>query len=332
MYGFAYYRLPDSDKVYLIKGEYQQNFQTGFVILPFNSALPFTTICGQPSNIKIDNLVNLLNTDFLETKKYSSQLYPSTPYSRYISGAQAIIDSLKNKPNNKIVYSRVIERKCENVADTFLQLSTSYPHAYVFCFFTPNLGFWMGASPETLCEINNGCFNTMALAGTKNIKDSSPWDKKNIEEQAIVSQFLISKLRNAGLQPIMDALSTALCGPVKHLKTIIKAQLPSTSFASLSQQLIKTISPTPALCGHPRNNAVKLLNIYEMHNRECYGGCCGPVQISSAKASIWVNLRCMKIVNNHCNLFVGGGLTHLSTPNDEWHETEMKASTLINFL
>jgi isochorismate synthase len=40
----------------------------------------------------------------------------------------------------------------------------------------------------------------------------------------------------------------------------------------------------------------------------------------------------MKILPDNLALFVGGGITADSVPEDEWLETEMKAETLLSIL
>ena len=47
---------------------------------------------------------------------------------------------------------------------------------------------------------------------------------------------------------------------------------------------------------------------------------------------IFVNLRCAKIFQNKLNLYVGGGITAESNPEDEFHETEIKAETLLSVI
>ena len=75
-------------------------------------------------------------------------------------------------------------------------LLTSYPEAYVYCWFHPKTGFWLGASPETLLKINGQKVKTMALAGTQVYEGSThvEWDTKNYEEQKFVTEFLKNEL------------------------------------------------------------------------------------------------------------------------------------------
>jgi isochorismate synthase len=40
----------------------------------------------------------------------------------------------------------------------------------------------------------------------------------------------------------------------------------------------------------------------------------------------------MKVLENQLSLYVGGGITADSVPEDEWEETEIKAETLLSVL
>jgi isochorismate synthase len=46
----------------------------------------------------------------------------------------------------------------------------------------------------------------------------------------------------------------------------------------------------------------------------------------------FVNLRCMQVFSDHFEIHVGGGIVAGSTPEEEWHETELKANVLRNLI
>jgi isochorismate synthase len=69
----------------------------------------------------------------------------------------------------------------------------------------------------------------------------------------------------------------------------------------------------------------------EKHSREYYTGFLGPTGIDDLM-QLYVNLRCMKILDDRCVLYIGGGITQDSVPEDEWEETEIKADTLLSVL
>jgi isochorismate synthase len=81
----------------------------------------------------------------------------------------------------------------------------------------------------------------------------------------------------------------------------------------------------------PRKESLKLIRMLEKHNREYYAGFLGPVGINN-QLTLFVNLRCMKVLADRLALFVGGGITADSVPEEEWMETEIKAETLLTVI
>ena len=47
---------------------------------------------------------------------------------------------------------------------------------------------------------------------------------------------------------------------------------------------------------------------------------------------LFVNLRCMQIKGSTALLYVGGGITKDSIPEDEWEETVAKSKTMLKVL
>lgn len=52
--------------------------------------------------------------------------------------------------------------------------------------------------------------------------------------------------------------------------------------------------------------------------------------MSEEHSYLYVNLRCCQIQEGKAYLYLGGGYTKQSIPEDEWEETENKARTLLN--
>jgi isochorismate synthase len=95
-------------------------------------------------------------------------------------------------------------------------------------------------------------------------------------------------------------------------------------------ELINALHPTPAVCGLPRERALKLIAQHETHNRNFYAGLIG--KKSKQELAVFVNLRCMQVTKNDFLLYIGGGITQQSIPENEWNETENKAKTLARVL
>lgn len=246
---------------------------------------------------------------------------------KYIDLANCYLEQFKNDRALKAIFSRIkkIERKIkpEQLFDT---LCESYPDAFIYLVSSPFFGTWIGATPETLLHFENEIGNTISLAGTRESNSGIEWTDKEREEQKYVTDFILETLVNLNIESIkMDGPKTVNVGPVEHLKTDFEFKL-----NSLQQvELIERIHPTPAVCGLPRNEALEIIEEIEEHQRDLYTGFIGEFGLES---NLYVNLRCAQIFENECYLYVGGGLTINSIPENEWVETENKAKTLLNII
>lgn len=244
----------------------------------------------------------------------------------YMKKARTYLEHFQSGELEKAILSRVVEvdSKAFNLEECFNTLISRYPNAFVYCFRTQEQGCWMGATPEVLLNANGGAVETVALAGTRPIDEQPPlWTQKEIKEQEWVAQFIRSVAQKLSITFNEGERFTASAGPVQHLKTRFSMQ---DVEANQVLELLEQLHPTPAVCGHPRNVALELIARVEGFDRSCYAGFLGPV--SSNRLELYVNLRCMQIFSEKLALYVGGGLTRDSDPEQEWLETVEKSKTL----
>ncbi len=249
--------------------------------------------------------------------------------SDYIEQATTFIAEIEKQDLNKAVFSRIktIDFEGEKATVLFEELCTAYPKAFVYLVSSKLFGTWVGATPETLLEVNAFTFKTMSLAGTKKAVDETPWREKETLEQRYVTNFIleeIQKIENA--EVAVNGPYSFVAGPVKHLRTDL--QFSSQTMNGL--KLAQVLHPTPAVSGLPRTEALNLIASYEQHDRGFYTGCIG--WTSNNKSRLYVNLRCCQLQAHKTYLYLGGGFTIDSKPNEEWEETENKSKTLLNIL
>lgn len=232
----------------------------------------------------------------------------------------------------KCVAARVIVREGRiDLRETFLSLCNAYPEAFVFCFHTSVTGTWIGASPETLLIKKGNTLTSMALAGTRPVGTGGEWDKKNIEEQQVVSGFISDTLIENGFMPQSGDTHTYAAGPVEHIRTVFTAHDVVSDKETCLHKSLKTafdLSPTPALAGYPRAGSMEAIAANEDFERGYYGGFCGPVT-ADGDFSFFVNLRSMRILPDRLCVYAGGGIMKDSDPAAEWEETERKAQTCL---
>ena len=248
---------------------------------------------------------------------------------KYLLSASDFLVGLRKRKISKAIFSRIKEVKCSiSPIDAYADLCKLYPDAFVYLISSPMFGTWIGASPEALLLVENGEGSTVSLAGTKKRDDHSPWGDKEKEEQQIVTTYLTEKLNK------LDFLNSVkvkereelIAGPVKHLATEFTFNVP----LGKELEIADILHPTPAVSGWPQQEAMNLISDHEDHERRLYSGIVGLIEKDST--NLFVNLRCGELREKSAILYVGGGFTVDSIPEEEWEETELKSETLTNVL
>lgn len=337
---FCAYRLPDKSDVAVLKGNVIEGIHPGFVIAPFD--------LSADAPITISNLIDAEFYEFETIKSKDTgvhQKFPmpskSTSETEHHTAVEKVIKELDGNPGKKTIIARVM--CCDgkiDAAKTFESLAKALPTAFVFLFHTPLSGSWIGASPELLIKCDGETITTHALAGTRLCNGTNDWNKKNIEEQRIVRDYILNYFHKNNLQPVYSETETRRAGSIEHLFTRITARIPqfpacpSDNFFNNPGSIIsflKGYSPTPALCGMPKEESLERISRIEEFQRGYYGGFCGPC-CSSTEFTYFVNLRSLRFDNKNFCFFAGGGITSQSNPAEEWHETENKARSILSLV
>ena len=246
------------------------------------------------------------------------------------------IEAIREGQFEKLVCSRVEREKIKDIAQVYFNLVAAYPDAFRYCFYSPISGLWMGATPEQLLRANGDTIQTVALAGTQLYKEGEEaiWPAKEQEEQRFVTNYILAELNDYTEDVTATEPYTFRAGNIVHIKTDIKARLKEGSFL---RSVIDTLHPTPAVCGLPKETAKAFLLENEGYDREYYSGFLGELNHDfstgeDGKTDLFVNLRCMKIMDDTAHLFVGCGITKDSDPEKEFIETVNKSMTMRRIL
>ncbi len=341
---WVFYRRPATSEIVHISGKsrtVKNNMDwlnhDGFVIAPFNKSNCKTLFIDtvKSVNIHTEHEMRELFNDDLKMPSARKLTKPCRIISKreYLSLFKQMKREIESTAVEKVVLSRVLN--VDNIRpkqgiEMFIELCRKYPSAFISFFYTPKAGLWIGATPETLMARKGARCRIASLAGTTTwqpeLKFEQLWNSKEQIEQQMVTDFV---------KGIIDELDIADCdvkgpgtvkaGSIVHLRTIFRFMLDDIS---LVDKLINRLHPTPAVCGLPKERAIKLIEEIERHERTYYSGFIGPV--CSDSFNLFVNLRCMQFTNMGVQLYVGGGLTKDSKPEDEWEETQLKAETILS--
>jgi isochorismate synthase len=346
---FAAYRLPGQPEITLVIQEdhdicelsdiSELTAREGFLIAPFFAGQGNSTFLIRP-DILIHDFTSASQIDEIKsvTATYlngSERIAPAqTLKEDFIQQVEDTIAAINTGEYEKVVLSRVkiIEGDYKSrLADIFRLLSELYINAFVYLFRIKNQ-CWIGASPEPLICTRDNELITVSLAGTRPYNEANleiaKWNKKEIIEQEYVTQYIEKVLDDYKIKKFQKKGPYAKkAGQLLHLRTdfIFPVHLLKQNLYSF----IGALHPTSAVCGMPMVKAREFISSVENHNREYYAGFLGPVGIDD-KLQLFVTLRCMKVFEHQLALFVGGGITADSIPDEEWEETEIKADTLLS--
>lgn len=258
------------------------------------------------------------------------------------------VEAMKAGQFWKVVLSRTKTLEFSNIPDVvtlFDRLCAAYPTAFISAVWLPEgtggrpAQVWLSATPERLASMDaNGIFKTVALAGTQSaytpegvMKRTADalWSQKEIEEQALVSRYIIGCFKRIRLREYLEeGPKTAQAGNLMHLCSQYSVDTKAVNFPQLGTVMLRLLHPTSAVCGMPRPEALEFILTHERHDRGFYAGFVGPVNIDRA-SQLFVHIRCLSLEGKTATLYAGAGLTEDSDPQKEWLETEMKCQTLL---
>ena len=270
----------------------------------------------------------------------SSDYFQPTKKEEYCQLVKDAVKEIEEGRLQKLVCgrSKVLELP-ENFQpfDYFRRLCDSYANAFVSFVSIPGVGSWIGASPEVLISINQQkIFKTMALAGTQPKSAAQKpadavWRQKEIEEQALVSRYIINCFKKIRLREFDEhGPRTIVAGNLMHLRTDFIVDMEATDFPQLGSVMLELLHPTSAVCGMPKALAKDFLAQREKLDRQFFAGFLGPVLLP--ETCLFVNLRCMQLLEKRAIFYAGAGITADSDPEKEWQETEEKIGTLTALL
>lgn len=354
---FVAYRKPNRKTVDAllqrdIDLHFTKNFtEKGFVFSPFDDSertvlIPF----GNSEKINCFVLSEISEVLISQSDNVSQPEFHKNHINLIYKGVEAI----KKNQFKKVVLSRTetVTVSENNPITIFKSLLSAYSSAFVYCWYHPKVGLWLGATPETLVKIEGNRFSIMALAGTQDYKGSIDvvWGNKELKEQKYVTDFILNELKTSLENIKVSETETVKAGNLLHLKTQISGTLNVIDLKL--KALLYSLHPTPAVCGSPKQEAKQFILKHENYNREFYTGFLGELNLNTISAprsgkrnienrayainrtstQLYVNLRCMKLKDNKATIYVGGGITENSNAESEWKETVSKSLVIKTIL
>jgi menaquinone-specific isochorismate synthase len=240
----------------------------------------------------------------------------------------------------KIVLARRIDLQHETVLDPWQLLGNlreKVINCYLFGFQPAEGKAFIGVSPERLYRRAGRSIESEAMAGTRP-RGAGEADHR-FEEELLHSakdtrehQVVIDDIRRS-LEQLCDtvrterSISVRKLAAVQHLACAFEGNLKEKVTDS---DILRTLHPTPAVCGCPVHEAGDEIARLEPFDRGWYAG---PVGWASTEAADFaVGIRSGLIDENTLSLYAGAGIVEGSTPESEWREIEAKLDGTVRAL
>ena len=303
------------------------NFSIENSVMEFSSILQ--TISQSISNKPTEKIIKYNRTDT-----------PSNEKTVWKNRVEIALSEIRKSSVTKVVLARRISlktRKSFNIEDLLNRLKLKNLNAHVFCI-KKNDSIFLGASPEILLELRGNNILTEAIAGSRKRGGTAEEDvylenelrnsEKEINEHRSVVDFITQELKSFALElHFSDVPKVKKLASIQHLSTEISAALKNNAKIF---SVVDKLFPTPAVCGYPKEKAMKLISELEDFDRGLYAGLIGWISPTSAK--LVVAIRSALINKNTIFVYAGCGIVEGSDPENEFAETETKFKTILSTL
>lgn len=266
---------------------------------------------------------------------------PSIPTAQWQDAVGKALHRIHHGDMHKVVLARhVLRRHSAPVAVAALlqRLRQRNASAHLFAVRRGESCF-LGATPERLGHLQSGVVSTHALAGTcaRGIDSTSDQrlgqalmsSAKEREEHDVVVRTICQGLESLGGSvyaaqvPELRKLPT-----LQHLSTPIRAEF-GEQVGVLD--VIEQLHPTPAVAGLALDHAMAFIRQHEGLDRGWYAGPIGWMN-DREDGDFVVALRSVLVRGADAYLFAGCGVVAESTPEQEYQETCLKLSGMLNAL
>jgi len=242
------------------------------------------------------------------------------------------IKRIESSAVDKVVLARdVVATSDSNIEPRAIlkKLAAEYPSTWTFA-----VDGLIGATPELLLRLSRGMVTSRVLAGTipktgDDEKDlalagSLARSSKDLEEHEYAVRSVAEALEpfcsstNVPESPFVLHLAN-----VMHLATDVTGALIETKQRVDAFSLLKSLHPSAAVCGTPRNIAFDIIDEIEGMNRGRYAGPVGWID-ASGDGELGIALRTGQISGKEIRIYAGCGIVAGSNPEKELEESAAK--------
>lgn len=199
----------------------------------------------------------------------------------------------------------------------------------------------IGSSPEMLVRVNNYTVETFPIAGTRHVTNDPIVNARlreellNDEKEVAEHTMLVDLARNDigrvcrwGSVKVTDFMSIKVFSHVQHIVSHVVGELRDDCDA---YEALRAVFPAGTVTGAPKVRAMEIIDELEPTVRGPYAGAVGYFSFNG-NCDFAIAIRSMFINGNDAYIQTGAGIVADSKPENEWFETEHKASALLEAL
>ncbi|SEQ86662.1 isochorismate synthase [Piscibacillus halophilus] len=331
-----------------------KTFQSGLMVVPEAMLTVIQGECYMTYNVTVNENtdVDALTTKLKQwTENINDQYESNVPqqlqttnsldYRNWEQLIRDAVNRIKNGTLGKVVLARELEAEFNQSIDlnnVLKKLVEQQKDSFIYIFDYGDDAF-ISATPERLVKVDENELLSTCLAGTIKRGDSLKEDDLlaqsllNDEKNRSEHQYVVSMIKEA-IEPLTHSIDLPSQPEILQLRTLQHLYTPVTAILKDSYtifDLIEKLHPTPALGGEPRQAAVMFIKENEPFERGWYAGPVGWID-AHGNGEIIVAIRSALINQNKATLFAGCGIVEESDPYEEYEETKLKFTPMLEAL
>lgn len=197
----------------------------------------------------------------------------------------------------------------------------------------------LSGSPERFMRISKqGAIESKPIKGTRP-RGANPESDRNYRHELVTSEkeraenlMIVDLVRNdlgrcaeIGSVRVSGLFEVESYSTVHQLVSTVRAQL---SASCTSVDCVRAAFPGGSMTGAPKRHSVEILDELEAGPRGIYSGVLGYFSPNGA-VDLSIIIRTLVVTPNRITFGVGGAITALSNPEEEFEETAIKARSLL---
>lgn len=274
---------------------------------------------------------------------------PLTSPDEHQSTVAAAIGTIQNSRLEKVVLARAVDVEFADEVDPLLIAARMIDLSAHRDGFAVDLGatgrfddqgtMFVGSSPELLIRRHGTVVEALPLAGSAaRLKDRDAdftvgrmlqESAKDLAEHHWVTEHYRRVLSSVCTELVVpEQPELVKTNEMWHLATHIHGTVPADGPSALDLALM--LHPTPAVGGHPTDDALGIINEVE-EPRDFYAGFVGWCR-SNGDGEYMVAIRCAELAGTGARAWAGGGIVASSSASAEAAETTAKLQTALRAL